>query len=90
MCGTGVPLVLDQEFHDQPELVSGQVAGLGNLRILGVLQINGGKDDAVDPGVFHGGLALQLRIKDDAVAVDAASLVSYAMMESALMTVGIP
>src|ERR1700737_3727557 len=63
-----VSLVLDQEFHDQPELVRGQVAGLGNLRILGALQIDGSKDDAVDPGVFHGGLALQPGIEYGAVA----------------------
>ena len=53
-----VLLVLDQELHDQAELVGREVAGLGNLGVLGVLEINGGKDRAVDPGVLHRRLAL--------------------------------
>src|SRR6202043_3125814 len=44
--GTKLPVsfVLDQELHDEPELVGRKITRLGNPGILGVLEINCGKD----------------------------------------------
>src|SRR5207247_7903857 len=63
-------LLFDEELHDRAEFVLGEVAGVPNLLQVVLLEIDGGEDGAIDPGIFHRRLPLEFGIEDDRIGVD--------------------